>query len=571
MKKNFLIFIGMIACLTNYVQSQSISPILIGQNAWMPDTIGIASNCTDPPCLLNGKLHKKWKEIGESSSRTIRFGGIAADKNKPTNYQYIKMIDSIRAKGMEPIIQVPFHNWRYSASEAASIVQYVNITKNKNVKYWIIGNEPDLGYSYTTATQIASYIRPFASAMKAIDPTIKIIGPECAWYNQTILNGLTTPNGPDDITGKDTYGNYYIDVISFHIYPFNGSQTRTQVITKLTSTGSFQDNLIALNQRLNNCNSAHGRTGTNSLRAAVTEANVSWQNSTSDNLWGVGANSFIGGQFIAELISICMKNNVQILNIWSVIEGNSVVNNIGYLDPASGNKKPSFYHFQLLAEHFSGIYLTGTTNNTYVKAFGCQSNNKIKIMVLNQDQSNDYNFSLSLNNTVINSQTALKININASVAAPITNDFISSQSTAMYIFSESGVLEEKIVYELNAQASANLPPQVIPYNITTGTSTSPATSSGNEKFGIKKIFPVPVTENKFNMELNGNRNDIEDEELQLIIYNLLGQTVLDKKYTFRSGKEDIILPENIANGEYIISIKEGKKENFCNEKIIILK
>jgi hypothetical protein len=53
----------------------------------------------------------------------------------PTNYQYIKMIDSIRAKGMEPIVQVPFHNWRYSAAQAAAIVQYVNVTRNRNVKY----------------------------------------------------------------------------------------------------------------------------------------------------------------------------------------------------------------------------------------------------------------------------------------------------------------------------------------------------------------------------------------------------------------------------------------------------
>ncbi len=75
--------------------------------------------------------------------------------------------------------------------------------------------------------------------MKAIDPTIKIIGPECAWYYQGIINGLTTPNGPDDITGVDLSGNFYIDYISFHFYPFNGSQTRSQVISKLTSPRIF--------------------------------------------------------------------------------------------------------------------------------------------------------------------------------------------------------------------------------------------------------------------------------------------------------------------------------------------
>ena len=569
--KNYFLWIGLICLyLINFTRSQTISPYLIGQNAWMPDTIGIANNCTDPPCLLNGKLHKKWKEIGESFSKTIRFGGIAPDKNRPTNYQYIKMIDSIRAKGMEPIIQVPFHIWRFSASDAANIVQYINITKGKNVKYWIIGNEPDLGYSYTSAAQIAAYFKPFSSAMKAIDPTIKIIGPECAWYNQGIINGLTTPNGPDDITGKDAAGNYYIDYISFHIYPFNGTQTRTQVITKLTSTGSFQDNLIALNQRLSNCNSTHNRTGSNAIKAAVTEANVSWQNNSGDNLYGNGANSFIGGQFIAELSSICMKQNVQFLNIWSVVEGNSNVNNIGYIDPGTGNKKPSYYHFQMLAEHFKGNYLQGSTNNSLVKAFACSDNNKIKVMILNQDQSNGYNFTLSLNNASINSSSTLKININGGLNYPYFNDYISEQSTVLYTFNESGIVEEKIIYELNTQAAANQPPQKIQFNITTGISQSPTVSS-NTSFGIKRIYPVPVFENKFTIEMNGNRSDISEEELELNIYNILGQMVQSKKYSFRSGKDEIELPHDLANGEYIVSLREGKKDNYIRQKIIVIK
>ena len=114
--------------------SQSISEQFFGVNAWMPDTIGNASACIDPPCILNGKLHKKWNDVKNSGAKIVRFGGIAPDKNKPTNFQYIRMIDSIRAKGMEPIIQVPFRNYRYSAQQAAAIVNYINITMSRNIK-----------------------------------------------------------------------------------------------------------------------------------------------------------------------------------------------------------------------------------------------------------------------------------------------------------------------------------------------------------------------------------------------------------------------------------------------------
>ncbi|MGZ6540023.1 MAG: hypothetical protein ACXVEB_16725, partial [Bacteroidia bacterium] len=169
-----ILYAGILAmtflCATKKSDAQAISTHFFGENAWMPDTVGNANACTDPPCILNGKLHQHWNDIKQSSATIIRFGGTSPDKNMPTNYQYVRMIDSVRAKGMEPVIQVPFYNNRYSASQAAAIVNYINVVKGMHIKYWIIGNEPNLGYSYTTAAQIANYFRPFASAMKAVDP-----------------------------------------------------------------------------------------------------------------------------------------------------------------------------------------------------------------------------------------------------------------------------------------------------------------------------------------------------------------------------------------------------------------
>ena len=77
-------------------QAQVIPNTFFGQNAWMPDTIGTQ--------VLGGKLHQNWGAIKDSKAQVIRFGGISADRERPTNYQYIKMIDSVRAKGMEPVI-----------------------------------------------------------------------------------------------------------------------------------------------------------------------------------------------------------------------------------------------------------------------------------------------------------------------------------------------------------------------------------------------------------------------------------------------------------------------------------
>jgi hypothetical protein len=444
--------------------SQPIPQYFFGQNAWMPDTIGQASACPHPPCFLNGKLHKQWGNIKNSGAVLIRFGGIAPDRNRPTNHQFIKMIDSIRAKGMEPIIQVPFHKGQYTASQAAAIVQFINITKGKSIKYWIIGNEPDLDYGYTNAAQVASYIKPFASAMKAVDPTILTIGPETAWFNQSIINGLTTPGGPDDITGKDANGRFFIDIISFHFYPFNGSQTRAQTISKLSSAGGLQDNLIYLNNRIVNCNTFHNRSGATALKTAITEANVNYQNSSTDNLYGNGVNSFLGGQFIAEMMAVSMKNKVDFINIWSVIEGNSTALNIGYIDPVSGNRKPAFHHYKMLADNFKGSFISATATNTNVKVFGSKSQQNIQVMIMNQETTSNLNFTLRLNTAAVSGAGPLKMNINAGVPIEFS-DNIENQTSTLLTFNLEGALIKKCVYSLSQHALNNLPPSCTDFAI----------------------------------------------------------------------------------------------------------
>jgi hypothetical protein len=541
--------------------AQVISDHFFGENAWMPDTIGNANACTDPPCVLYGKLHKQWGAIKQSGAQIIRFGGITPDKNMPTNYQYIKMIDSIRAKGMEPVMQVPFHNYRYTAQQAADIVHFINGVKGKNIKYWIIGNEPNLGYSYTSAHQVASYIKPFASAMKNADPSILIVGPEVAWYDQGIINGLTTPNGPDDITGKDAAGRYYIDIISFHTYPFNGSQTRAQVLSKLTSAGSLQDNLIALNARIASCNSAHGRTGTAKLKTAITEANINWQNPSSDNLNGVGVNSFVGGQFVAEMLGISLKQSVDFVNLWSVVEGNNTALNIGYIDPQTGNKKPMYYHFQMMAQNFRGNMVEATSNQTNVKTFASKSGTQINVMIMNQELSTNYNYTVRLSNSTVSGNNALKIAVNAGVNIEY-NESIQSQSSLVLTFNTAGVLIKKTVYTLSGHANSNQPPTVTTYGAT-GVEETAAAGMDNSKFDIN-LYPNP-TAGKLTVALN-KAND-EDKVIDVEMVNLVGQMVYQKKAEFKDGKELIDLQEGVANGVYIVRVKDGEK--VVTKKVVL--
>ncbi len=549
-------------------KAQTISPYFFGQNAWMPDTIGNANQCTDPPCILNGKLHKQWANIKASGASIIRFGGIAADKNMPTNYQYVRMIDSIRVNGMEPMLQVPYRMNRYTPQQAAAIVQYVNITMGRHVKYWIIANEPDLGYSYSSASQIAAYFRPFASAMKAVDPSILIVGPELAWFNQTIMNGLTAPNGVDDITGMDAAGHTYCDIITFHTYPFNGSQTRDDLINSLTAPFKFKANLEYLNTRLAAANAAHGRSGSNTLKIAVTEANVSWQNNASENLYGNGTNSFIGGQFWAEMMSIGMKNSLEFLNFWSVVEGNSISNNIGYVNPSDGMKKPTYYHFQMLAQNFRGQYIDGTTNNTKVKAFGSKDGQQISVMIMNQELAANLPYTIRLSSSAVTGTVATKVNINAGLEIERT-DTIQNQTSVVLVFNSAGFLVKKITYSLAGQAAANLPPAVINYSLPSDSvATNPATGiegAEDTKFSAR-AYPNPCI-GKLNLKLNNLR--APERTIQVTLFNILGQEVYNTKQKVYNNKIDFDFAETFAAGAYILNVTEGT--NKMTQKLILEK
>jgi hypothetical protein len=462
---NMLLSIGM-------PKAQQISPNLFGQNAWMPDSIGSVK--------FYGSLDSHWPVIAESGVKMMRYGGIGVDANFPTKHQYIKMIDAMRARGIEPMVAVPFNKWQYTAAQAADIVRYVNITMGRNVRYWIIGNEPDLGYAYTTSTQVASYIKPFASAMKSADPSIKIIGPECAWYNAGIINGLTTPGGPDDITGTDANGRFYVDIVSFHAYPMQaGSYSRSAVITNLTALYNFQDNLTALNARLASCNTAHGRSGATALQVGVTEVNINYQNPAGDNLYGNGAKSFLGGQYWAEVMGISMKKGVSFLNFWSVIEGNSDDMSIGYLARGTAAKVPSYFHFQMVAQNFKGLYADGTDNQANVKTFGSKDGTQVAVMIMNQDAAANFNYTVRLDNNAVSGANPLKINISAGIGSEYSGT-IDNQSTQVLIFNLSGALVKKIDYKLNGNASAGLPPTVTQVSApvaTTLTATVTAASS----------------------------------------------------------------------------------------------
>ena len=271
--KRLLLFLLLSGLTLTAGFGQAISPYLAGQNAWLPTALGKQ--------VFNGQLDRLWPVVKQSKVQMIRIGGNGVNSNLVTNAQYIALIDSIRRIGAEPMVQVSEGRGRFTAAQAA---QHVNITMGRNVKYWIIGNEPDLNNASqpnpVNVAGVEAYIKSFASAMKAVDPTILTVGPENASYGGGYMPALV--GGANYITGTDANGRYYIDVISFHTYPSDGSQTRAAVVTGATNLTTNVVNLLGL---MANANALHNRTGASALRWALTEFNVDYANPAANTRW----------------------------------------------------------------------------------------------------------------------------------------------------------------------------------------------------------------------------------------------------------------------------------------------
>lgn len=503
---------------TTIVKSQ-ISPLLFGQNAWMPDSIGETKYW--------GKLDSTWQYIEDCNIKLIRIGGIANDNNLITNNQISKLIDSIRNIGAEPLIQVPYKNGLFSASQAANLVNYTNIINNYNIKYWSISNEPVLAYSFT-AEQIATYFKEFATAMKQVDNTIKIVGPDLAWYNESVLNKLI--GGENDITGIDDFNNYYLDIVSFHIYTFNGTQTISEVKEKYETY--LKPTVISIVNKLHNANNINNRIGTDSLRWAITEFNINYKNPDENGIDGLGANSFINGQLWSEIFSLGMRYKAIFMCPWSIHEsnGNAGTYDLGFINNyiSESNPRSSYYHEQLLSQNTYDFYADYYNNVIGVKTFGSYNNDSICVTILNMNnQAYDYEV---FHNPTESSTSQLQINTNTLNIQNSFSDNISQNCTHTLVFNKQGQIIKKYKY-----SSDDVKPVL--------TEFTPSNIKQNQN--SFNVYPNPFKE-KININLN--KNDF------ITIFNSCGVPVL--KTRLKSNINSINL-SYLKKGIYFLSLYDG--------------
>jgi len=417
-----------------------IRPEIFGQNFWLPDFYG-------------GNLTQLEQKLLDANVKTIRVGGIAPDQNPYTHLQILNAVEYIQNIGAEPIIQVALQGG--SVNDAISLIQYINITQNKNVKYWSIGNEPDQ-YDNYSPTLYATNFRIYAEALKNIDPNIKLVGPDIA--NPFYPNSVWWIDQFLEAGGNDLSSFGYIDIFSIHYYAFDGNQIRDEVIN---SHWGLKDRIEYIIDKINQANIRQNRYGNNSIKLAITEMNINYINSISDDLYGNGANSFIGGQWWAESLGEIIKNDVEWVNFWSIAEGEGEYD-LGFISLNSYNEKPSYHHFNLVSNYLYGNYKYSFSNNPSISTLASSDDSTSNLLILNRTQNDILPITVRLD-TLNNTNTNNLINLNSNLNCEY-NDNLIPESTVLYQFSNTGSIIKKIIYDIDI-ALQNSPPQTINFII----------------------------------------------------------------------------------------------------------
>ncbi|MFI7403836.1 cellulose-binding protein [Streptomyces sp. NPDC049541] len=308
---------------------------------------------------------------------------------------------TVRATGAQPIITADYGSG--TPEEAAGWVRYANVTKGYGVRYWEIGNEVYGNGLYgatwetdhhagETATTYATNLVRYATAMKAVDPTIKIGAV------------LTTPGSwPDGITGPgDTMDWNHtvlsiagpkIDFVIVHHYPLGNSQA--------DPLGKPQAEIPGMAATLRSLINQYAGSNAPDVGIAVTEANANAYKDTSPN------ELFAPDEYLTWL-----ENGAFTLDWWDLhngtdcghmttVEGATDYDDGGILASGASCEPPlntPYYGARMITKLGApGDRLVRTTSSTaLVSAHAVRrANGDVSVLLINKDPANSATVTLS--------------------------------------------------------------------------------------------------------------------------------------------------------------------------------
>lgn len=343
--------------------------------------VDMAQNLGNISPLVYGSNVGPWQSITKADFELIknagftifRFpGGNYVDENAPSQSALDEFIILCRQVNAEPMVQVKLVNSTPKA--AADMVKYANITKGYGIKYWSIGNEPSLYWGqrniphYDTAAFNTEW-REFALAMKAVDPSILLLGPEIHQY--TGMPGDVVV----DIHYKDWMKEFLlangdlVDIISFHRYPFGNFDPFTDEL--LRSSEEWDRIIPDLRQLI------MATTGRD-IPIAVTEVNSNWSSRSGKE---TTPDTLLNAIWWADALGRMINQGVEIVNQFA-LDGNG-----GWALLGSGKPRYSYYVY-LIYKDFGDQRLFSSSGIQGVSSYAAmREDGALSLILVNRNTS----------------------------------------------------------------------------------------------------------------------------------------------------------------------------------------
>jgi hypothetical protein len=338
--------------------------------------------------MVLGANHGPWSDLGASNLEPAEHSGVTflrwpggnwGDNNDIQTYYIDTYMFQARLMGAVPSIVVRLPN--STPEKAAALVRYANVEKQYAIPYWGVGNEPSLYESSTVfeplglnAVKFAQEWRVFAEAMKAVDPTIKLYGPDIHQFK-----------GDPAFDPRDSQGRYYlqeflkingdlVDVVTVHRYPFPTCVTcNTPSPEELLANTPEWDNIIPNLRRI-----VREVTGKD-LPVGVTEFNSSYSNIAGAQ---TSPDSFVGALWLADVMGRMIRHRPEMLAYW-LLKNNSAGPGL----MSTYDLRPSYYVFQIYKQ-FGNHLLAASSDEPMLSVFAARRDDgSVTVIFVNRGEA----------------------------------------------------------------------------------------------------------------------------------------------------------------------------------------
>ena len=333
------------------------------------------------------------------------------DNTAPGGYvapgtDFDQFMGTAKAIGAQPILIANYGSG--TPAEAAAWVRYANVTQGYGAKYWEVGNEI-YGNGYygsgwetddhasKSPTTYADNVLQYASAMKAVDPTIQVGAV------------LTLPgNWPDGVLASGDSADWNrtvlsiagsaIDFVIVHWYP-SGSGASTALNEPAQLTGE----LAQLRQEI----AKYAGSRASSIHVALTEMNSDVDEDTQPD-----------ALFAADSYMTALEDGAFTVDWWDTRNGPGTIStapdgatdfgDYGIIssgtcvgstcEPAANTPFPTYYAISMLSRlgRPGDLMVGASTDQELVSAHAVrQANGDLAVMIVNKDPNNSYTVNLN--------------------------------------------------------------------------------------------------------------------------------------------------------------------------------